>query len=191
MAELKKKLPRDFRVEGQKIYLRPVRLGDATRRYCSWLNDPEVNRYTESRYTRASLSGLKKYISATLRSPSNFFFAMIDKSTGEHVGNIKIDSTVNPFWDHWVGEIGLIVGEKKCWGKGYGSEAIRLMTQFAFNHLKLHKVTATCLSINKGSAKAFLKAGFKQELVRKSNACYGGKFVDLLLFGVISPHCKK
>src|SRR5205085_6708203 len=95
------------------------------------------------------------------KSSSNFFFAIIEKSTGEHIGNIKIDSTVNPFWDHLVGEVGLLIGEKSCWGKGYGSEAIRLITSFAFEHLKLQKLTATCFAINVGSDIAFVTAGYK------------------------------
>ena len=187
IPELKKELSSDFRMDGKKIYLRPIREKDATQRYCDWLNDPEVNRYTESRYVETTLADLGKYIGAALRSPGNFFFAIIEKSMDAHVGNIKIDSAISPLWDHLVGEVGLIIGEKSCWGRGYASEAIELATQFAFETLRLHKLTATCYSVNPASAKAFLKAGYTQEAVRPSNAMCEGKYVDLILLGVINP----
>jgi RimJ/RimL family protein N-acetyltransferase len=190
MAKLKKGLGPNFKIPGKRIYLRPVRVADATPRYCAWLNDPKVNRFTESRYARSTIAGVRKYVKSALRSHANFFFAIIEQGNGEHIGNIKIDSTVNPHWDHRVGEIGLLIGERRCWGKGYGSEAIRLITKFAFERLKLIKVTATCFAINKGSAQAFRKAGFREEILRRRNGWFGGKCIDLILFGAINPRLK-
>src|SRR5690242_14021332 len=100
IASLKRRLPADFRVAGRKIYLRPLSATDATPRYCAWMNDAEVTRYTESRYSKTTLSSLKQYLRNTCASPSNFFFAIIESNTGLHIGNIKIDSVVTPFWDH-------------------------------------------------------------------------------------------
>lgn len=190
IPKLKKSLPANFKVEGRKVYLRPVRMSDVTRRYCAWLNDPVVNRQTESRYVRTSMPDLKKYVAAALKSTGNFFFAIIDKKTGTHAGNIKIDSVVTPFWDHRLGEVGVIIGEKKFWGKGYATEAIELLMRFAFERAGLHKLTAQCYATNVASAKAFLKAGFVREGVRRSHVCFDGKYVDLLLFGVINPRFK-
>ncbi|MBV9462886.1 MAG: GNAT family N-acetyltransferase [Verrucomicrobiae bacterium] len=186
-AKLKRSLSPKLRVVGRRVYLRPLTRADATPRYAAWLNDPEVNRFTESKYTRHTVATVRDYIESANRSASNFFFAIVERGTDRHVGNIKIDSTVNPHWDHLVGEVGLIIGEKDCWGRGYGSEAIELITRFAFDRLDLHKLTATCLAINPGSAHAFLKAGYTQEAVRPSNGVFEGKYVDLLLFGVINP----
>ena len=187
IPRLKKALPPDFRMKGLKVDLRPIRLSDANRRYCAWLNDPEVNRQTESRYAKTTLSDLKRYVGAMLRSPGHFFFAIVEKATDRHVGNIKIDSVITHLWDHRLGEVGLIIGEKDCWGKGYATEAIQLAMQFAFEHAGLHKLTAQCYATNHGSAKAFVRAGFVQEGVRRSHARFDGKYVDLLLFGVINP----
>jgi RimJ/RimL family protein N-acetyltransferase len=187
---LKQRLSRDLKIAGKKVFLRPVRPEDATARYLGWLNDREVNRQTESRYEKTTLDDLRKYVGLAIRSPSNFFFAIVEKSSGKHIGNIKIDSAVTGMWDHLLGEVGLMIGDKSCWGKGYASEAIRLLKNFAFRNLKLHKLTAQCYSTNAGSARAFLKAGFKREGVRRSHVRYGGKYVDLALFGVINPSAK-
>jgi len=191
ITKLKRKLLKSFRVTGQKIFLRPLTAEDGNQRYCSWMNDPEVTRYTESRYSHKTVTGLKRYIADANRGTSNFFFAIVEKATGRHVGNIKIESAVNPFWDHRVAEIGLIIGEKNCWGKGYATEAIRLMTRFCFNVLKLRKVTAQCYSINIGSAKAFRAAGYARECLRRANAYCNGRQIDVLLFGAINPRFKR
>ena len=191
LPKLKKSLKPGFRIEGSKVYLRPVALKDATRRYCTWLNDPVVNRQTESRYVKTKMGDLKKYVAASLKSTANFFFAIIEKKSERHIGNIKIDSVVTPFWDHRLGEVGLIIGEKSCWGKGYATEAIRLVTAFAFERAGLHKLTAQCYATNLGSAKAFLRAGFIQEGARRSHVRFDGKHVDLMLFGVINPYFRR
>jgi len=191
MAKLKRDLPKNFKLVGKRVYLRPILTSDVNRNYWKWLNDPEVIQYTESRYLKNTLPGLKKYVTAAIQSPSNFFFAIIEKSSRRHIGNIKIESTVNPFWDHLVAEVGILIGEKGCWGKGYGTEAISLISDFSFKKLNLHKLTGTCFASNKGAARAFLLAGFEEEAIRPSNARFKGKYIGLQLFGTINPKHKK
>jgi len=190
MARAKKKLPAGFRLDGERISLRPVRLSDANAAYCRWLNDPRINRHTETRHTRATVAGVKRYVRAVLKSPADVFLAIVEKETGLHIGNLKIHSSMGPPWYHGAGEVGLIIGERKCHGKGYGTEAIQLACRVAFDRLKLRKLTASCYSNNVASAKAFRKAGFRSEGVRPQNARCGGKYVDLLLFGAINPRFK-
>ena len=95
----------------------------------------------------------------------NIFLAIVLKDNKKHIGNIKI-GPIN--WYHRLAEIGIMIGEKDCWGKGYAAEAISLLADFAFSKLNLHKLTAGCYEQNQGSLKAFQKAGFEVEEVKKS-----------------------
>ena len=173
--------PGDF-LEGERIYLRRVRPEDVNETYCKWMNDPEVNKYLESRFSSHSLETLKEYVRSKLGDEKNAFFAIILKKGDRHIGNIKIGpiDTV-----HRLADIGILIGEKDCWGEGYGSEAIRLIVEYAFDKLNLHKVTAGCYAPNEGSIKAFKKAGFSQEGVRKSHCYCDGKYVDDILLGLV------
>ncbi len=168
-------------ITGEQIYLREVRLSDVNEDYRRWLNDPEVTRYLEIRYVPHSLEDIRKYVAAMDGNPEEIFLAVCLKKNGAHVGNIKL-GPINRI--HRFADISLVIGEKAVWGRGIATEAIRLLARFAFDVLNLHKLKAGCYADNKGSAKAFLKAGFVQEGILKNQWQVAGKYQDELLFGL-------
>ncbi|MDD5680708.1 MAG: GNAT family protein [Candidatus Omnitrophica bacterium] len=173
---------KDVMIEGDRIYLRKVRLSDANNSYLRWLNDEEVSRFLESRFKKWTMAGLRKYIKAITGNPDNLFLAIILKEGNRHIGNIKL-GPINRA--HNSAEIGIIIGEKDCWGKGFATEAIRLVSGYAFGRSGIHKLTAGAYSNNGGSIKAFQKAGFSTEGVRRKQCLSGGKYVDCALLGRI------
>ncbi len=174
-------------LSGSNIYLRKICLEDANKDYCRWMNDPLVNCYLESRFCRHTLKTLRVYISEKLGDKSVAFFAIILKDRGRHIGNIKLGPINNI---HSFADVGILIGEKDCWEKGYATEAIKLIVEYAFNKLNLHKITAGCYSPNKGSINAFKKAGFLQEGIRRQHCYFKGKYVDDVILGFINPKRK-
>lgn len=171
-------------IQGDRLYLREVRPSDVNSTYYRWMNDLEVTRYLESRFYPNSMEGLQKYVAEKLGDPNNVFLAILLKEGDRHIGNIKL-GPIN--WIHRFADVGLLVGEKDCWGKGYATEAIRLMVDYAFGTLNLHRLTAGCYENNMGSARAFLKAGFSQDGIRKSHFYSEGRYVDDILLGIVRP----
>jgi [ribosomal protein S5]-alanine N-acetyltransferase len=180
---MKKCVTQNIYLEGDRIYLRGIGLDDVNENYCRWLNDPEVNRYLESRFYPHTLDTLRNFVSSKIGDTDSPFFAIIVKDGDRHIGNIKI-GPIN--YIHRFGDVGLLIGEKDCWNKGYGSEAIRLVVKYAFKILNLHKLTAGFYENNVQSIKAFQKAGFVQEGIRKSQYFVEGKYVDDVLLGVVN-----
>ena len=72
------------------------------------------------------------------------------------MGFPRIDNT------NKVGEIGIFIGNKKYWGKGYGTEAMELILDFGFNILNLYNITLKVYSYNKPAIRCYEKAGFKE-----------------------------
>ncbi len=171
-------------LEGDRIYLRGVSPGDVQEAYFRWMNDSSVNKYLESRFYPHSLETLRDYVKGKLGDAENPFFAIVLKKGDRHIGNIKL-GPINTI--HRLADIGIIIGEKDCWGKGYATESICLVVKYAFGTLNLHKLTAGFYEPNMQSMKAFLKAGFKQEGVRKSHCYCGGKYVDDIIVGLVRP----
>src|SRR3989338_5525401 len=143
-----------LRLEGEKIYLRPITIEDVTDTYVGWLNDPEVNQFLETRFIAHTKDTAREYIRKIVNDSTHVFFAMVRKDSCTHIGNIKL-GPIDPH--HKVGSIGIMIGDKASWGKGFATEAIQLLTAYAFDALRLHKVTAGAYENNAGSAKAFLK----------------------------------
>lgn len=169
-------------LEGKRLYLREVRLADVNENYYRWMNDREVTRYLESRFYPNSMEKLAEYVASKLGDRNNVFLAIVLKEGDRHIGNIKLGPID---WIHRVGDVGLIIGEKDCWGKGYASEAISLMGEYAFGRLNLRKVTAGCYASNQGSVKAFQKAGFVIEGLRLQHYYCDGKYDDAVLLGIL------
>ena len=125
---------------------------------------------------------MRAYIEEKSRSRDNVFLAVVHRENDKHIGNIKLGPID---WIHRRGDVGIIIGDKNCWGKGFASEAIGLMADYAFNTLNLHKLTAGYYSPNRACGKAFEKNGFVPEGVRKQHAFYEGTYVDLNLLGLV------
>ena len=173
----------NIRIEGERIYLRPMALSDAQRHYVTWLNDREVNQYLESRFEKHTLVSLRKYIKKVLVDHDSIFLAIVRKDKNQHIGNIK----VGPIdWHHLRGDIGIMIGDKKSWGRGFATEAIKLVSRYCFNELKLHKLTAGAYDANAGSIKAFLKAGFIKEAKLPEHFISDGEYVGGILLGLIN-----
>jgi len=164
---------------GNRIYLREVRETDVNDDYYMWLNDPEVNRYLETRYSVQSKEMIKKYVLDKQSNPNELFFAICLIDNDRHIGNIKL-GPIN--WIHRKADVSLFVGAKDLWGQGYASEAISLVSSHAFNTLGLYKLKAGAYADNVGSIKAFKKCGFRKEGDLKDDVfCEGGKMDSVVL----------
>lgn len=169
-------------IEGKNICLREIQISDAKKNYYNWMRDPEVNQYLESRFEKWSVRRLKNYVKEIKINRDNFFWAIILNETGGHIGNIKL-GPVNR--KHGFADLGIIIGEKPYWGKGFATEAITLVADYAFKKLKLNKLTAGAYANNIGSVKAFKNAGFLIEGIQKRQYLYNKKYVDGVLLGCI------
>jgi RimJ/RimL family protein N-acetyltransferase len=174
-------------ITGPRIYLRDVRPSDVGERYYRWMNDPEITQFLESRFLPNSMASLEAYVKGKQDDSSEIFLALLVKDGRQHIGNIKLGPID---WIHRIADIGILIGEKAFWGKGYATEAIQLITGYAFDTLNLHKVAAGCYTINPGAIRTFEKAGFEIEGVRKEHAFYKGVYTDLVLLGCLNSKLK-
>lgn len=170
-------------IEGQDIYLRELKPEDVSQAYVDWMNDPDIMRFTEARFKQWSFDELTDFVKKCYNSQSDYMFGIFDKVTHNHIGNIKL-GPVNPH--HKFASIGLIIGNKDYWGKGIATDAIQLVTAFAFDELKLNKVTAGAYANNTASIKAFEKCGFNHEGLLAKNYQDQDEYVDAVLLGRIA-----
>ena len=167
-----------MKIEGGRIYLRSLSFENVSYNYVNWMNDEETNQFLESRFKTWTTGDIIEYIKATNESGDNFLFGLFLKENDEHIGNIKIGN-VNRI--HKFADIGLILGNKGEWGKGYGTEAIDLASRYAFEVLGLNKLTAGIYANNIGCYKAFIKAGYSEAGRLKKQRLYKEQYVDEIL----------
>ena len=167
---------------GEKVYLRCMEESDIEGPYLDWLNDEEITRYlTGVRHSSVTKDYLLHYIQSMAQSDKDIFFAIHDVESKEFIGT----SHFGPIdWLNRTAALGIMIGNKRYWGKGHATKAIRLVLDYAFKSLNLHKVTAGIVAIHQPSVKAFQKAGFEIEGQAKSQFFLDGKYYDYIYMGV-------
>lgn len=167
-----------MKIAGERIYLRILTPDDVNKDYAEWLKDEAITQFLEIRWKVFTPEEIREYVRLMNESPDNFLFGIFLKGNNEHIGNIKIGE-INQM--HRFGDVGLLIGNKNMWGKGYGTEAVRLATQYAFEEINLNHLKAGLYADNKGCYKAFIKAGYREVGRYKSSRFYKGVYVDEIL----------
>ena len=167
-----------IKVFGQRIFLKPLTSEFISEDYIRWMQDENILQFLTGRDKSYNVDELERYVAQMEKSPHDWLFGIFLKEGDKHIGNIKIG---NANFLHRFGDIGLIIGNKDCWGKGYGTEAITLATEYAFNQVNLNKLLAGMIVDNVGSYKAFMKAGYREAGRLKSHVLVKGQFVDAVL----------
>ncbi|MBN2057343.1 MAG: GNAT family N-acetyltransferase [Candidatus Saganbacteria bacterium] len=173
---------RPVMIENKRIYLKQLAVTDITDAYINWLNDPEVNRFLSVRGGAQDRQMVEKYVASYDGDDNRLLLGIFDKASRKHIGNITF-SSINR--RSGVGAIGIAIGDKSFWGKGYGSEALQAAVDLAFAVLKLRRVEAGINAENAASISLFNKAGFVEEGRLKEREKFGDRYVDFLWFGLL------
>lgn len=168
-------------LNSSRLLLRALEPSDLNANYLGWLNDPEVNRYLETRFLPQTMEALQAYWQVHRDDPASPWFAICLQADGRHIGNIKLGPIQ---WLHRRADISLFIGDRTCWGKGYASEAIAAVRDWAFADLDLQKLNAGVYAGNIGSRRAFEKCGFELEGTLRQEAVNSGQRLDVWLLGL-------
>ncbi|MBU7011990.1 MAG: GNAT family N-acetyltransferase [Theionarchaea archaeon] len=164
----------------ERVQLRPLERKHL-QKCVEWLNDPEVTEHL-SMSEPMSMEGEQRWYENLLRDKSSRVYA-IETLEGNHIGNVGFH---NLDLHDRKAELGIFVGEKKLWGKGYGTEAILLALKLAFEGLNLNRVYLRTFSENKRAQKCYEKVGFKKEGVLREDSFKSGKYVDSFIYSVLA-----
>lgn len=164
-------------IETTRLSLIPFTAEFLTEQYVSWLNDPEVMRYSEQRFKRHGVSSCREYM-ASFEGTANFFWALVtrDPESGGHVGTATAYVDVH----NKVADVGILIGDKTQWGKGYGGEAFRSIIDFLFREAGVRKVSAGTMVANKAMVALMRRSGMEEECRRKRHFLLDHEEVDLV-----------
>ncbi len=173
--------------EGSLVVLRPLERTDLNERYLSWLNDPEVTRYTETGTFPSTAEDLDNYYRSVSGSKHDVMLAVVDKKSGRHIGNVKLGPI---HWVHRRATFGILIGEKEFWSKGVGLDATRLMVEYGFERLNLHRIDLGVFAEHAAAVRCYEQAGFKVEGRMREDLFLDGKYRDRLRMGLLRSEYK-
>ncbi|MCK4433383.1 MAG: GNAT family N-acetyltransferase [Methanomicrobia archaeon] len=167
---------------GEKCYLSPCRLEDAEK-WTEWFNDLEVTiPLGDEAYTPLSLDKQKEMISDIIKEQSHIF-NIIELETDTLIGRCLLFGI-----DHVNRKamLGIVIGEKAYWDKGYGQEATKLLLDYGFNLLNLNSIMLGTFSFNKRALICYKKVGFKEIGRGREARIIGGKKFDIIFMDILA-----
>jgi len=168
-------------LKGKLINLRPLSLKDAPN-FCKWFEDPEVSMFISLRGRGApSLKQEKEWIKNNFKTKDNAYFC-IETKDHEHIGSVSlmhIDSM------HKSAEFGISIGNKRYWGQGMGTEATKMMLDYGFKKLKLHRIGLQVIAYNFRAQRTYQKSGFVYEGRLRDKMYFNGHWHDMIMMGIL------
>lgn len=179
------------KLSGEKVYLSPICVEDAEK-YCEWLNDFEVARNLLIFRDQLSLEREKIFLQDMTKNNAQIF-GIILQENDQLIGNCSIFKVNH---HNRKAEVGIFIGNKNFWGKGYGTEALSLLIDYGFNILNLNNIMLEVFSFNERALKSYKKVGFKEIGRRRQGIIIAGKKYDEILLDILaeefeSPFIKK
>jgi RimJ/RimL family protein N-acetyltransferase len=166
-------------------------------RFVEWLNDPQVTRYLGSMSLPISQASEEGWFEAMLKLPPEeqpFAIEARDVLPAEGRDGWKLIGNCGVFDINRrvrSAEVGLFIGDKSCWNKGYGTQVMRLLLRLGFETLNLNRIYLRVDEGNKGGIRAYEKAGFVLEGRLRQAAFVEGSYQDMLIMSVLRSEWKK
>ncbi len=173
---------------GKNIRLRAIERDDIPL-FLEWLNDAEVIRGLTILYPMG-LEDENSWFDKMLQLPLEEHPLMIETREGKGWKAIGNCSFMNIDWRNANAELGIMIGEKQYWDKGMGTETIQLMLKVAFEALNLHRVWLRVFEDNQRALRCYEKVGFVNEGRLRDAEFRYGKYMGVLLLGMLRPDWK-
>lgn len=146
-----------------------------------WANNMELINLTGIPKFPKTIVELENWYNQTVLSPNNKFFAIKTKQ-GEYIGNVELNALD---WVNRSVEIGMLIGEQQFWGKGIGKEIVKLLLNYLFKELNLHRIYLEVIAYNERAVNLYKKCGFREEGRLREAYYANGKYWDIILMAML------
>lgn len=171
----------DKLLQGERVFLRPLNADDQDTYYTLFF-DTNVRRLTGTKQA-FTYAQIEQYIANKWQDSGAVLLLICLQDTEEVIGDIAlqdIDTT------NRNANIRIAIGKAEHQSKGYGSEAMRLMLDYGFGILNLHRVELNLFDYNKQAARAYEKVGFTIEGVQREALFYDHAYHDSILMSILA-----
>lgn len=159
------------------VRLRPITEADLPDRV-RWFNDPEVTKWLVHEGERTLGQEREWFATLSSRELPEVLAIEVD---GRHIGDAALRNLGNGV----TADFGILIGEKSCWGQGYGAAATCEMLRIGFSERGLHRVQLDALATNARAIRCYEKCGFRREGVQRQTVLKRGVLADLVIMGLL------
>lgn len=169
---------------GEKVSLAPICIEEAEK-FASWLNDLAIALpFGEEAYTVVTAETQRRDLSKAQEANVNYHvFSIIENQTDSLVGRCLI---FDIDYINRSAKIGLFIGDKECWNKGYGGETVRLLLDYGFNLLNLNSILIYAYSFNEKAIHCYKREGFKEIGRIREARIIGHRRYDIIMLDMLA-----
>jgi diamine N-acetyltransferase len=166
-------------IQGVQVRLRPLEERDLPT-CVEWMHDREVTRWLASVGEPPTLEEEQEWYDRRRADPDSVMWA-IETAEGQLIGNVELRLTPAAR----RAEIGIVIGDKSEWSKGYGTHTVGLVLRYAFKELELNRVELTTDEENHRAIRCYEKCGFVREGLLRQHRFVDGDFGNTLIMAVL------
>jgi len=149
----------ELRLSFKGGFLRPLVETDVHQGYVDGLNDPDVNQYLDaSKASVQTMASVSDFVVSNRLSSTAVLWGLWMHESVWHIGTVRVHGIE---FRHGTANIGVCIFDKRFWGKGIGSNAIKAVTAWAIDGLNLRWIEAGAFEDNLASQRTFLSAGYE------------------------------
>lgn len=172
-----------IKLKGTSVNLCAVRDDDeAIGKYVRWMNDDTFSHWLCRRNKVITHAQERQYI-ATQRNAENPMFNICTKN-GTLIG--MTDLKIDPFSGHAT--LGCFIGDEQSRNKGYGTEALKLLCDFAFKQCRVHAIYLRVVSEKVRAIRCYTKVGFVKCGTQHGFTYYDGHYHDMDIMEYLNPY---
>lgn len=169
-------------LRGEHVFLRPAERTDVPN-FVRWLNDAETTSFLNMRAPMSEAMEAKWFEGMVERQgKDHFHFVICMLEDGQPIGSLSLFAI-----DYVNGHagIGISIGEKNLWGKGYGTDAMFALLDFGFGMLRLERLWLEVYDFNKRARRSYEKCGFVSEGIERHGVYKQGRYLDVELMALL------
>jgi RimJ/RimL family protein N-acetyltransferase len=168
---------------GEKVKLVPFEAERDSKIFARWRSNSEYLRLMDGDIALLfSIENIKKWMEDNENSDKFAFFIIKDKVDDTVIGEIGLSGFQGKHANAWVG---ISIGDPENWGKGYGTDAMKVILHYGFGILNLNHVSLTVFEYNQRGVRSYEKAGFKLEGVQRQFLHRDGRRWDMYRMGIL------
>ena len=170
---------------GELVRLSAVDPEEMSKAFTRWNRDSEYTRLLMmSAQPLSSAKAIQKWMEKEMEgvSPTDFFFTIRTLDENKLLGGLGLNVIS---WAARESFIAIFIGEREDWGKGYGTDAMRVLLRYGFSELNLERVTLNVFGFNERAQRSYAKAGFKLEGRQREWLRRDDRRWDMVFMGIL------
>lgn len=171
---------------GEQVYLRQI-VKDDLYYIHKWINDPEISGLI-GQVGEMTREQVDEWFEKVQNDGNRLWYVVVTKEGDRVIG----EAGLLRMFEAWqTTDLTMIIGEKDAWGNGYGTEAIMLLMQYAFEQLKFHRIAIGVVGFNERAIYFYKKVGFKEEGLQRDGYYYNHRRYDFVMMSILEDEYRE